>query len=222
MWWGREMVFLWHEMAIFYALVYENNRHHINWHQMGWIYWIKWGMSPCWTIILMPHLNTLRPRQNGWHFTDNTFKCIFLHENIWVSINISLRFVPKGPINNIPALAQVMAWRRPGGKPLSEPMMVSDAYMRHSSSMSQVTASHLKIRHQGWGEYWTYEYEYWKISTRVVLEYNVFSVFMFIILGKTSTRVVLAPALSGTCRLSLQEPNFLLKKNKKKKQVVET
>ena len=48
---------------------------------------------------------------------------------------------------------------------------------------------------QGWGEYWTYEYEYWKISTRVVLEYNVFSIFMFIILGKTSTWVVLAPAL---------------------------
>ena len=51
---------------------------------------------------------------------------------------------------------------------------------------------------QGWGEYWTYEYEYWKISTQVVLEYNVFSIFMFIILGKTSTRVVLAPALTVT------------------------
>ena len=49
---------------------------------------------------------------------------------------------------------------------------------------------------QGWGEYWTYEYEYWKISTRVVLEYNIFSIF--IILGKTSTRVVLAPALLWT------------------------
>ena len=48
---------------------------------------------------------------------------------------------------------------------------------------------------QGWGEYWTYEYEYWKISTRVVLQYNVFSIFMFIILGKMSTWVVLAPAL---------------------------
>ena len=54
---------------------------------------------------------------------------------------------------------------------------------------------HLKSTRQGWGEYSTYEYEYWKISTRVVLEYNVFSIFMFIILGKTSTRVVLAPAL---------------------------
>ena len=62
--------------------------------------------------------------------------------------------------------------------------------------LSQVsTQKHLGPTLQGWGEYWTYEYEYWKISTRVVLEYNVFSIFMFIILGKTSTRVVLAPAL---------------------------
>ena len=28
-------------------------------------------------------------------------------------------------INNIPALVQIMAWRRPGDKPLSEPMMFS-------------------------------------------------------------------------------------------------
>ena len=33
--------------------------------------------------------------------------------------------IPKGPINNIPALVEIMAWRRPGDKPLSEPMMVS-------------------------------------------------------------------------------------------------
>ena len=39
-------------------------------------------------------------------------------------INISLKFVPRGPINNIPTLVQVMAWRRPGDKPLSEPMLV--------------------------------------------------------------------------------------------------
>ena len=46
------------------------------------------------------------------------------NENIWISIKISPKFVPKGPINNIPALVQIMAWRRPGDKPLSEPMMV--------------------------------------------------------------------------------------------------
>ena len=50
---------------------------------------------------------------------------IFLNENIWIPIKISLKFVPKGRINNIPALVQIMAWRRPGDKPLSEPMMVS-------------------------------------------------------------------------------------------------
>ena len=70
-------------------------------------------------------VNTLWPRQNGSHFTDDIFKCIFLNENGWISNKISLKFVPKGPINNIPALVQIMAWRRPGNKPLSELMLVS-------------------------------------------------------------------------------------------------
>ena len=69
--------------------------------------------------------NTLRPRQNGRRFADDTFRRIFLNENVWISIEISLKFVPKGPINNIPALVQIMAWRRSGDKPLSEPMMIS-------------------------------------------------------------------------------------------------
>ena len=69
-------------------------------------------------------LNTLRPRQDGRHFADDRFKCIFLNENVSVSIKISLKFDPNGPYNNIPALVQIMAWRRPGDKPLSEPMMV--------------------------------------------------------------------------------------------------
>ena len=68
--------------------------------------------------------NTLRPRQNGRHFADDIFKCIFLNENAWILIKISLKFVHKGSINNIPALFQIMAWRRPGDKPLSEPMLV--------------------------------------------------------------------------------------------------
>ena len=40
---------------------------------------------------------------------DDIFKCIFLNEIILVSIKISLKFVPKGPITNIPALIQIMA-----------------------------------------------------------------------------------------------------------------
>ena len=69
--------------------------------------------------------NTLRQRQNGRHFTDDTFKLNFLNENFKNSMKISLKFVPKGPINNIPALVQIMAWRRSGDKPLSEPVVGS-------------------------------------------------------------------------------------------------
>ena len=71
------------------------------------------------------YVNTLRPRQNGRRFADDTFKRIFLNENVRISIKISLKFLPKGPINNNPALVQIMAWCRSGGKPLSEPMVVS-------------------------------------------------------------------------------------------------
>ena len=69
--------------------------------------------------------NTFRPRQNGRHFPDDNFKRIFLNENVRILIKISLKFVTKGPIINIPALVQIMAWRRSGDKPLSESMMVS-------------------------------------------------------------------------------------------------
>ena len=72
---------------------------------------------------LLSVFNTLRPKQNGLRFPNDIFKRIFMNENIWISIEISLKFVPKGPINNIPALVQIMAWRRTGDKPLSEAMM---------------------------------------------------------------------------------------------------
>ena len=42
----------------------------------------------------MMSLNTLRPRQNDRHFADDTFKRIFLNENVRISIKISLKFVP--------------------------------------------------------------------------------------------------------------------------------
>ena len=76
----------------------------------------------CWWLANC--IKTLRPRQNGRHFPDDIFKCIFLNENVWISIRISLKFVPWGPNNNFQALVQIMAWRRPGAKPLPELMMV--------------------------------------------------------------------------------------------------
>ena len=66
-------------------------------------------------------LNTLRLRQNGHHFPDD----IFLNENAWILIKISFKFVPRCPINNIPILVQIIAWHRPGDKPISEPGTVS-------------------------------------------------------------------------------------------------
>ena len=75
--------------------------------------------TPWWNQYANLLLNTLRQIQNGCHFPD-IIKCIFLNENVWISIKIPLKFVPKGLINNIPALVQIMAWHRPGTKPLSE------------------------------------------------------------------------------------------------------
>ena len=70
-------------------------------------------------------VNSLRPRPNIRHFADDIFKCIFENEIEGISPRISLKFVPKVRINNIPALVHIMAWRRSGDEPLSEPVMVS-------------------------------------------------------------------------------------------------
>ena len=63
---------------------------------------VTWRVS-----ILQCWLNTLRPRQNGRHFAYDTLKCIFLKENVKISIKISLKLVPRSPIDNIPALFQI-------------------------------------------------------------------------------------------------------------------
>ena len=81
-------------------------------------------MSSMCSSAFQTSINTLRRRQNGRLFADDTFKRIFLNKNIRISVNISLKCVPRGPINNTPTLVQVMTWRRPGDKPLSEPVMV--------------------------------------------------------------------------------------------------
>ena len=96
-----------------------------------WVKRVSHGLDLLWQCdrvtpySVIDLVNTLRPRQDGRLFPDDIFKCIFFNENVWISIKISLRFVPKALINNIPALFQIMAWRRSGDKPLSEPMMVS-------------------------------------------------------------------------------------------------
>ena len=77
----------------------------------------------CW-INSLPPPPPPPPGQNGRHFADDIFRCILLNETFYILIEIiSLKFVPKGPIDNNPALVYIMAWRRVGDKPLSEPMV---------------------------------------------------------------------------------------------------
>ena len=63
---------------------------------------------------------------------DDIFKCLFLNENGRIPIQISLKFVPRSPIDNKQALVKVMAWCRLSDRPLPEPRMAqfTDSYMR--------------------------------------------------------------------------------------------
>ena len=86
--------------------------------------------------LLSPYKHT--KAETKWpNFLDVIFKCIFLNENVWISIKISLKFVPKGPINNIQALVQIMAQSQPGDEPLSEALMVRlSTHMHHTALTS--------------------------------------------------------------------------------------
>ena len=105
----------------------------------------------CWVWTLMGHLKHIEAETKWPPFPDAIFKCIFIYEIIWISIKISLKFVPRGPINNIPALVQIMAWRRPGDKPLSEPMMVS--------SLTHICVTRPQWVKTHWDDYWG---SYWQ------------------------------------------------------------
>ena len=69
---------------------------------------------------------------------DDIYDCIFLNEKFCISNQISLTFVPKGPIDNNQALVWIMAQHRIDDKPLSEPVLtwITDTYMRHKGEMS--------------------------------------------------------------------------------------
>ena len=86
------------------------------------------------SVVPLPEVvNSSPAEQKGHHFADDNFKRIFVNEMFFISMWISMKLVSKGPIHDIPALVQIMAWRRPGDKPLSEPMLAqfTNAYMRH-------------------------------------------------------------------------------------------
>ena len=82
----------------------------------GWPWAVcKCDALPSWTCMSpLIKVSALRLKQNGCYFADYILKWIFMNENIWISIKISLKVVPKWPTNNIPALVQIMAWGQPG------------------------------------------------------------------------------------------------------------
>ena len=94
----------------------------------GKVWGVRWEWASEWL-----NLTCFSPGLNGHHFTHNHFKCILINEKFCILIRISLKFVPKGPIDKKSALVHVMAWRWTGDKPLPKPMptQFTDAYMRH-------------------------------------------------------------------------------------------
>ena len=65
-------------------------------------------------------------------FRQRHIGCIFLNESVWISIEVSLKFVPNGPVNNIPASDK---WWLDANlfEPITTP--ITDTYMRESASM---------------------------------------------------------------------------------------
>ena len=117
-------------------------------------------------------INTLRPRQNGRHFSDDTFKRFFLNENVRISIKISLKLVPGVRINNITVLVQIMAWRWPGDKPLSVPMMVR-------------LPTHICVTRPQWVN----EYIEWHADSKVLMDvWKYFSKTMLVLLKYSYNR----------------------------------
>ena len=84
-------------------------------------------------MVSLVFINSSPPdKPNGCHFMDSIFRCIFTNEKFCILTKISVKFFPKGPIDNNPTLVQIMVWHQIGDKPLSEPMLTqfTDAYMR--------------------------------------------------------------------------------------------
>ena len=127
------IITLWYISALTYkiknytvpSMLYDHVQYYpTGWHMDHIIWKCPQGTVPDCPFNVEKYLNNIEaetrwPPIRRWHFQTN-----FLNENVKISIKISPKFVSKGPINDIQALVQIMAWRRPGDKPLFEPMVV--------------------------------------------------------------------------------------------------
>ena len=106
-----------------------------------------------------------------WHF-----RCIFVNEKYFILIQIPLKCVRSGPLENNPALFSIMAWHRISDKPLSEPMLTRfiDAYMRHLGGDEVIGES--------WntcvisGIIWTHYVNSWLIKAQITGHLSTFRV----------------------------------------------
>ena len=87
-------------------------------------------------MYIIKQFNSCSPGENDRDFAVDVFRCIFVNKNYCILIKISLKFVPKSPIDNKTALVQ-MYLRLFRAKPLSEPMLnwFTDANMGHYGEM---------------------------------------------------------------------------------------
>ena len=108
----------WRHMSVMASQIADNS--------ISWSISLTWNKTPKLRIVMGVHQwhvsltnqATLMRKNFPCHDLPTTFSSA-------LSFKISLKFVPKLRINNIPTLVRIMAWRQPGGKPLSGPMMVS-------------------------------------------------------------------------------------------------
>ena len=121
-------------------------------------------------------------------FCRRNFEMQLLNEKVWIEINISLKFLHKGPINNIPTLVQIMAWRRPGDKPLSEPMM--ENFLTHICATRPQWSKqrgHSSLCHQGPLYYhgltliliWTTNYIHYKVWDEITYPFPTSTMQLF-------------------------------------------
>ena len=115
-------------------------------------YWTRmsWDISPighnlCMrdkkTIVFYLHAFLCIQAETKWpSFSRRHFQMHYYNGNVSTSMKISLNFARKDQINNTSVLVQIITWHRPGERPLSERMMVSELkhIMRHTASMSQL------------------------------------------------------------------------------------
>ena len=87
-----------------------------------------------------------------WHIEAETRWPTFSNAFSWMKMYRFTVIVPEGPINNIPALVQIMAWHFLCNKPLLEPMMVS-------------LLTHICITRPQWVNRWTVWY--WPLTTQI-------------------------------------------------------